>query len=292
MKNNGGKSNILKTKTQQIKVNRKLINNSSTLNQSPSQNYYQYYPQKQNKLISEESKNVKFHECLDPNPYINKNVFTEYDSSPKYSIFPLNSIKMKNLSPNDARPLYNHTNGNIVNKEKNLNLKNKNKLNNNNEKNILKNYTNRDLGKVHKISSYKGNKTINVLQNNSNSNINQKHIFQKDTKLYGTPNEMQYPLMNHIIKNKYQSFNCSNSKNTENFNNEMGDINLAIQKIPHREKIKKYNIISPATNHNINKNKKTVRQNKSNIAIINNRKKTQLYPPKLLLGIIILRVEK
>ena len=52
MKNNGVKSNVLKTKGQQIKVNRKQIeHNLNNANQSPSQNYYQYFHQKKNKNI-------------------------------------------------------------------------------------------------------------------------------------------------------------------------------------------------------------------------------------------------
>ena len=49
MKNNGVKPNLLKSKAQQIKVNRKQIKNGlNDVNQSPPQNYYHYY-QKKNK---------------------------------------------------------------------------------------------------------------------------------------------------------------------------------------------------------------------------------------------------
>ena len=297
MKNNGVKSNVLKTKGQQIKVNRKQIeHNLNNANQSPSQNYYQYFHQKTNKNISEESKNFKFRDYLGAEAYINKNVFTEYDSSPKYSLFPLNSIKTKNVSPKDARPVYNYTNGNI-NKEKNLNLKNKNKLTNiNTDKAMYKNYTNRELGKLRKITSFKGNKKINLLQEGINNNIkiNPKNIYsQKGANMGAGPRlseskkeikEIQYSLNtlnNQAIKNKnknkYPSCNPINNKNSDN--NDLGPV---IQKVPNREKIKKYKIISPVVNHqNDNKKKKTVRQNKSNITIINRRKNNPIISPDI-----------
>jgi hypothetical protein len=284
MKNKGVKSNAIKVKAPQIKVNRKQTNNTSNnLIQSPTQNYYHYYQQKTNKYISEETKNVKLRDYLDPTAYINKNVFTEYDSSPKYSIFPLNSYKDKKYSPNDGRLTYNLTNGN-TNKDKNLNLKNKNKLNYN-DKAIFKNYTNRDLGKIRKITSYKGNKKISLLQESINNNINSKNNFSRKgvngragPGLYGLKNEIRYPLNNQAVKSKYPSSNPINSKNSENNTNyEQG----AIQKIPQRDKIKKYNIIPPAINNNVNKNKKTVRQNKSNITIINKRKNYPMISPDI-----------
>ena len=286
MKNKGVKSNAIKVKAPQIKVNRKQTNNTSNnLIQSPNQNYYHYYQQKTNKFISEETKNVKLRDYLDPTAYINKNVFTEYDSSPKYSIFPLNSFKDKNISPNDGRLSYNLTNGN-TNKDKNLNLKNKNKNKlNYNDKAIFKNYTNRDLGKIRKITSYKGNKKISLLQESINNNINPKNNFSRKgvngragPGLYGLKNEIHYPLNNQAAKNKYPSSNPINSKNSNNnINYDQG----AIQKIPQRDKIKKYNIISPAMNNNVNKNKKTVRQNKSNITIINKRKNYPTISPDI-----------
>ena len=52
--NNNGKSNLLKGKGQEIKVNRKIANNNNYINQVPlSQNYYHYYQQKSNKLNKE-----------------------------------------------------------------------------------------------------------------------------------------------------------------------------------------------------------------------------------------------
>ena len=43
MENNGGKINLLRVNTQQIKVNRKFSNNYSNINQAIYPDYYQYY---------------------------------------------------------------------------------------------------------------------------------------------------------------------------------------------------------------------------------------------------------
>ena len=264
MKNNGGKSNYLKTKSQQIKVNRKSSNNNSqSINQTIlTQNYFQ---QKQNKLIQEENKNIKIQGYFDNGNFVNKNSYTECNPSPIYPIHSFNSHKAnKLLTANNPKSIYSNTNGNInLNKEKNLNLKNKNKLNINinNDKKLFKNYTNRELSKTSKITSYKGNKKPN--ENNKNS-------FQQQYS-YGKKNETQYPLNlpSQTIKIKYQSFNNKNNTIRDNNNinnNEIFNINLDSQKLPNKnEKLKKYHIISPpCTNHNSN-NKKTVRQNKSNL---------------------------
>ena len=264
MKNNGGKSNYLKTKSQQIKVNRKSSNNNSqSINQTIlTQGCFQ---QKQNKLIQEENKNIKIQGYFDNGNFVNKNSYTEYNPSPIYPIHSFNSHKAnKLLTANNPKSIYSNTNGNInLNKEKNLNLKNKNKLNINinNNKKLFKNYTNRELSKTSKITSYKGNKKPN--ENNKNS-------FQQQYS-YGKKNETQYPLNlpSQTIKIKYQSFNNKNNTIRDNNNinnNEIFNINLDSQKLPNKnEKLKKYHIISPpCTNHNSN-NKKTVRQNKSNL---------------------------
>ena len=266
MKNNSSKSNYLKSKAQQIKVNRKTVNNNyvQSLNQaSLSKNFYQ---QKQNKLIQNENKNIKIQEYLDTNSYINKNTFTESNSSPKYSIFPLNSFKSNKFSPTDKKQIYNNTNGNI-NKEQNLKNKNKLNINLNNDKKLFKNYTNREIGKVNKLGSFKQNKKSNPINMkiNSKPSINQNNIFQK-VNLYGPKNVNQ----NTFQKNKYQSYNKSNHNNINKYNNNgVFNINLDSQKMPNKnEKIKKYNIISPNTSHNSNKkhNKKMLHQNKSSLA--------------------------
>ena len=263
MKNNGGTSNYPKTKSQQIKVNRKSLNNNVQSISQPilSQNYYQ---QKQNKAIQEENKNIKIPEYFENNTYANNNAFTEYNSSPKYYIYPLNSCKQNKLLPNNAKVIYNNTNG-IINK--NLNLKNKNKLNINinNEKKLYKNYTNREVAKARKITSYKGTKK---------PNSNNKNTFQQQNS-YGKKSDNQHPLnlACQITKNKYQSLNNKNNTirdkiiNNNIKNNEIFNINFDAQKMPNKnEKIKKYHIISPpCTNHNPNK-KRTIRQNKSNLA--------------------------
>ena len=267
MKNNGGASNYLKAKAQQIKVNRKALNNNGQNINQPilSQNFYQ---QRQNKLIiQEENKNIKIPEYIDNNTYGNKNAFTEYNSSSKYSIYPLNSLnsyKPNKLLPNEAKRIYNNTNGNI-NKEKNLNLKNKNKLNINlnKEKKLYKNYTNRDFGKTRKLTSFKGTKKLNA---------NNKNLFQQQN-LYGKKSDTQYPLnlTNQINKNKYQSYNNKNDTNKDNEINSKNkgifNINFDSQKMPNKnEKIKKYHIISPpCTSHNP-KIKRLVRQNKNNLS--------------------------
>ena len=257
MKNNDGKRNLVRKKTHQIKVNRKLSNNNiQNLNQAfVSQNYQQ----KQNKLISEDNKNIKIQEFFFPGSYANKNVCTEYDSSPKFLIYPINSFKSNKILPNDYKTIYSNTNGNI-NKEKNLNLNNKNKL-------LFKNYTNRELGKAPKLANFKNNKAFNPHKSSTNSKN-----FQHPGNLYAPRSGTQYPinLSNIISKNKFQSFN-NNKKNNNNSlskinTNDIYNINLNSQKLPSKnQKMKKYNIISPITSYNSHNNKKAIKQNKSNL---------------------------
>ena len=273
--NNNGKSNLLKGKGQEIKVNRKTTNNNNYINQVPlSQNYYHYYQQKSNKLNKEENKNIKYQEYLGVNNYGINNVFTEYDSSPKYSPYPSNPLKLNNLSPLDFKIMNNNTNGKL-NKQKNLNLKNKNKLNiNNNDRALFKNFTNRELGKIHKLAN-KGNKKLNTFHNSSNSLtinpknfLNQKYISKKG-------NDILYPvniMKNQITKNKNHSIK-NNSK-------ELLNINLTQKKVNKNENMRKFNIISPPTDHNSN-NKKNIKQMK-NILPINKRKNNDILSPEFI----------
>ena len=299
MKNNGGKANPINQKTQQIKVNRKLINNNTNLNPVPSNsNYSQLYNKSQTKMASEEIKNIKYQAYLEHNSYGKINVFTESDALHKYPVQQTNIFKLSNLSPNDFKQIYNNTNGNL-NQEKNLNLKNKNKVNNN-EKKLFKNYTNREFGKVRKITSYKGNKKSNMLQKNGNSKenidkniLNQKNAIPKGSKFHGGKNENQYPMSfinQSSTMTKYFSYNTSKNSNSNNNLTEenisgMINLNLATQKIPNRhEKLKRYNITSPIsgyhTNNDKNRNKKVIRQNRSNLAFINRRKNNTIMSPE------------
>ena len=282
MKNNGFKSH-LKAKENQIKVNRKLINsniNNINLNKAHlSQNNYQNYPQNKNKLFPEENKNLKYQEYLEPTSYVINNVFTEYDS-PKYTIYPFNTFKLNNLPPNDERPIYNNTNGNI-NKEKSLHLKNKNKLN----YGIFNNYTNRGNDKIRKITSYKGYKKSNIISNNLN--INSKSLINqglKNNNKYGRKENQNS--LNLISKNKYQTYNNKNNNiiqdnNNNNNNNDALNINFS-RKVPNRNMtIKNYNIISPVTNHNLS-TKKKINQNKNNLNFIHNRKNNTILSPEAI----------
>jgi len=297
MKNNGGKVNLINQKAQQIKVNRKLINNNTNLNPVPSNsNYSQLYNKSQTKMASEEIKNIKYQAYLEQNSYGNINVFTESDAVHKYQTQQNSIFKLSNLSPNDFKQIYNNTNGNL-NQEKNLNLKNKNKVNNN-EKKFFKNYTNREFGKVRKITSYKGNKKSNMLQKNTNSKenidkniLNQKYNIPKGSKFHGVKSEIQYPLslLNQSTMSKYCSFNSSKNSNSNNLTEEnisgMVNLNLATQKIPNRpEKLKRHNITSPIsghhTNNNKNRSKAIIRQNRSNLAFINRRKNNTIMSPE------------
>ena len=276
MKNNGGKSNLLNEKDQEIKVNRKINNNNNkNITKIPSsQNYCLYYQQKDNKY-NKGNKNVKYQEYLGPNNYRINNVFTEYDSSPKYSNCQLHPFKFNNLSPSDIKVFYNNTNGNI-NKQKNLNLKNKNKLNiNNNDKALFKNYTNRELGKIPKLTN-KANKKQNTYHNSSNSlNINSKN-FLNQKNIFQNGNDTKYSsnIPNQIPKNKYHS-----NKNNLPKNNNKDLLNINFSTYSNKnEKMKKFNIISPSTNHNSN-NKKSTRQNKHNL-LSNKRKNIDFLSPE------------
>ena len=149
--------NQLGIKGQQIKVNRKVINKYRYFNQAPLNSINsQYYERNTNKIIPQGIKNMRYQTYLDQNPYTNNNIVTEYDNIQQYPNNPSNAFNLINLSPNNIREIYKNTNENII-QEKNLNIKDKN--NNISEKKMFKNLTNREVGKMHKISSYnKGNK--------------------------------------------------------------------------------------------------------------------------------------
>ena len=265
MKKNVGKVNFLGINTKQIKVNRKPINNNSSINKELINLNNSKNEKNKNKLVPYEIKNIKHQEYLDQNLYCNSNIFTEFDALNKNPSNPSNMFKLSNLSPNDFMPIYNNTNGNITQK-KNLNSKQKTK--NNKEKKIIKNNINREFAKIRKITSYnKGNKR---------------------SKLHVTRSEVQYPLnyINQNYINKYQSFNTTNNSInnkilTEENNIELININSAKQKNgSHHKKIKKFKINSPTIPRHISNNKKSIRQNKSNFACINRRKNNKIISPK------------
>ena len=300
--------NQLGIKGQQIKVNRKVINNYRYFNQAPLNSINsQYYERNTNKLIPQGIKNMRYQTYLDQNPYTNNNIVTEYDNIQQYPNNPSNAFNLINLSPNNIREIYKNTNENII-QEKNLNIKDKN--NNISEKKMFKNLTNREVGKMHKISSYnKGNKKSNIIQINLNSRekilnkiLNQRNLIKKERKLHVTRSEIQYPLnfYNHNYKNKYQSYNNTKNSTNNNTNNNTNNsynnniiennndemiINLATQKIPNNhEKNKKYNKESPIpvnnSNHS-NNNKRIIKQNKGNLQYINRRKNNTVIKPEL-----------
>ena len=140
-----------------------------------------------------------------------------------------------------------------------------------------------------------------MLQKNGNSKenidkniLNQKNTIPKGSKFHGAKNEIQYPL--NFLNNqsstitKYFSYNNSKNSNSNNYLTEenisgMINLNLATQKIPNRqEKLKRYNINSPISGHqnnnDKNRNKKVIRQNKSNLAFINRRKNNTIMSPE------------
>ena len=293
MKNNGNKINILNANPQQIKVNLNQKNSNINVIQAPLyQEYPEYYNLDQNKIIMDELKNVKYQDYLDPNTYNDDNIFTEYESLPKYSINPLNIYKLGNIPSKDFECIYNNTNGDI-NKDNELIINNQNKHNlyrsiYNNE-----NYTSRAQGKQRKITSLKGNKKTNIYQNTSNSYnnmkdnsskslINQKNSFQRGTKLNISKSLIEYPLnfSKNIIRNKskYKSYNNTVSQEDNEEENE----DELIIKIPKRQITKsrkkdigKYYISTPNTS---NSNKKETRQNKPNFGF-NRRKNNDIISP-------------
>ena len=263
MKNNVGNANLINT--QQIKVNRKLVNNNnSSINQGSTNLSNSKSEKNKNKLVSKEAKNIKHQENLEQNLYSNNNAFTEFDPFHKNPFYASHTFKLSNLSPNDFKQIYNNTNGNIT-QEKNLILNNKTKSK---EKKINKNNTNKKFSKIRKITSYnKGNKRA---------------------KLHETKSEIQYPLK-YIMKshiNKYQSFNTTNNNSkkknlTEDKNNELIHINSVKQKNTcHHKKIKKYTITTSTIFSHYYNNKKNMRQNKSNLPNINRRKNNKIISPK------------
>ena len=264
MDNNGGKVDLLRVNTHQIKVNRKLSHYNSNINQGRAYPYYyQYYNSNQNKLINDDINKAKYQPYLEQNTYSNNSVITEYDSATKSSINPPNTYKLGKLSSNDFRTIYNIKNDNIIHKFRN---------NNYNE-----NYLKRPSGNQRKNSSYKGNKRINVLynsnkninikQNISNSLINQRGNFKRGTKLNISKSEIQYPI--NFSKNLPRNISKHKSYN-DTFSNEDGINNSEKRfKINRQEKIGNYYISSPRTNFS---KKKYMRQNKSNISFINKRK--------------------
>ena len=289
MKTNGGTINLSKiNNTQQIKVNRKLNNNNPNINNVQIYpDYYQYYNVNQNKLIIDENKHVKYESYLDPNTYDNNIIFTEYDSLPKYSINPTSTYK---LSSNELRAIYSNTNGNINNRGNLIPINNQNnfKINNMNDDN----YTNRSsMGRQRKVTSYKGYKRTNLFanKNNNNSNmkensssslINHKSNFQRGTKLNISKSEIQYP-MNYFkdiprSKSKIRSISKDNN-NTEGDNEDKKSFHISKEKkrANKNEQVGNYTISSPRTNFST---KKHLRQNKSNIALVNRRKNNVLKP--------------
>ena len=127
MKNNVGNANLINT--QQIKVNRKLVNNNnSSINQGSTNLSNSKSEKNKNKLVSKEAKNIKHQENLEQNLYSNNNAFTEFDPFHKNPFYASHTFKLSNLSPNDFKQIYNNTNGNITQK-KNLNSKQKTKKN-------------------------------------------------------------------------------------------------------------------------------------------------------------------
>jgi hypothetical protein len=138
------------------------------------------------------------------------------------------------------------------------------------------------------MASYKGNKRLNLL-NNPNVNIknmkdnlsisliNPRSSFQRGTKLSISKSEVQYPMdfYSNVPRNrsKYQSNNITFA--TEgNIEDEINNNSSSqYRRASKNEKVGKYNISSPRTNFS---SKKKMRQNKSNLSILNRRKNNDI----------------
>ena len=289
MKINGGKINLLGVdlNTQQIKVNKKLSKNININKIQINPNYYSNYNSNRNEFANNENKNVKYKSNLDLDSYSNNSVYTEYDSVQKYSINPSNMYGFGRNQTNDIKTLYNNTNANLNNSNKLISKiqNNHNRLTFNNTK---KNFTERESGKHKKMASYKGNNRFNLLNNpNINMNnmkdnfsislMNPRSSFQRGTKLSISKSEVQYPMdfYSNVPRNrsKYKSNNIifSTEGNIEDeINNNSSSQNLRTSK---NEKVGNYNISSPRNNFS---SKKKMRQNKSNLGVMNRRKNNEI----------------
>ena len=274
MENNGGKINLLRVNTQQIKVNRKFSNNYSNINQAIYPDYYQYYNSNQEKIL-----NFKYQPYLEQNTYSSNSIISDYDIASKYAINPQAMYKLGKLSSNDFRSIYNQTNGNINNDFK-LDQRNQNIQNNFKKNDFNENYSIKPIGNQRKIASYKGNKKSNLLyntnlnkkQNYSTSLMNERGNFKRGTKLNISKREIQYPLNYKNFpknKSKYKAYNNTVS-NEETYEEEIsGNLSKKRSIVTENENIENCFMFSPKKNMS---NKKHMRQNRSNLAFVNRRK--------------------
>ena len=243
MKNNGGKITFLRKDSQQIKVNIKQKNNIINLNRIPKfQEREQNDNINQKDLFFEEMKNAKYQQDIDQNTYTNNSLFTEYDSVNNYSI----------------------KNDNVNQEKKNLILKNKNN----------------QIKSISDINDNFSNKRTSTNKNNNNLGDNQNNNIRVGTKLNIYKSEIQYPL--NFIKNvprNNSNYKTLNNKNSQEITNEE-QYNI---KIPNKEFSKNKNkakfSISSLNNIHGKSSQKKMRQNKSNLAVNNRRKKNQFKSP-------------
>ena len=279
MNNNGGKINLLGANAQQIKVNLKQKNPNINFNEVPIfPENFNYDKLNSNKYYVDEMKNVKYQQYIAPNAYTNQNIFTEYDSFPKYPMNPSNIYKIENIPSKDFQMIYSNTNENR-NKEKIISKRPNRQYNyKNNTNNAL---SHRPLIKQRKtVSNNKGSNKLmpfkNIYNNKSNNppkTTNKKTNLKIGTKLNITKSEIQYPLnyIRNIPINNYMSYNNTDAKE------EIGEDEINIKNpVKAHSKNKKNDIgkyyISSTNNINDTSNKKIMRQNKSNFGLINRRK--------------------
>ena len=205
MENNVDKNNILNKNLQQIRVNLKIKNNNTNIEQDRiySENS-PYSILNQNKVSTEEMKNVKNNPYLEKNIY-NNNIFKEYISTSKKCLnkYPSGNVSFKNNNKGQL----------ILN-----NQIRKNKFNINNKEK----YINNSYGKNRKInigSKEKEKKNLYKSVNKNNYNNNKEEIsinktIKIGTKLNISKSEIQYPLnfSKDVPKNKnlFKTYNNLN----------------------------------------------------------------------------------
>ena len=265
MENNVDKNNILNNNFQQIKVNLKQKNNNTNLEKDPiCSEYSSYSILNEKKVSTEEMKNVKKLPYLEKKKY-NNNIFKEYFStskilSNKYSTGNLsfkNNKKGQLLSNSQTRK----NNFNISNKEK--------YINNSSDKNRKTNISYKEKEKKNLFKSVTQKNKLN--DKNEDISINQNKNVKIGTKLNIFKSEIQYPL--NFSKDVPKSKTIFNTYNNLN---EIDEDKL-IKEIPNKNKSKNKNKIRELGQYYIsssttNSNNKNIKQNKSNVDIINKRK--------------------
>ena len=209
MKNKDDKIEKLGQNSQQIKVNLRPKNNNISYNQVPIySDYSPYYNYNQKELTLEEMKNVKHHQYLEPNTYNNSNVFTEYNSIPKYSINSPNLYQIGNL---------------------------KNIKNNYNNITTTENYTNKLSDRQRMVNP------VNSINQNKNVKIGTKLNVYKSEIQYPINFSKEVPRN----KNIYKIYNNTNSKEDNNEDEYSKDVPNKVISKNKKNEIGNYYISSP-----------------------------------------------